>query len=309
MNTQSHAEPDSPLESHVITPPVISETRRMYWSLRRELWERRSIYMAPLSAAALFLVGFLISLVQLPAKMRASMALDPMQQHEFIQKPYTFAALLILATAFIVQIFYCLDALHGERRDRSILFWKSLPVSDLTTVLAKATIPLVVLPLLSFALTVATQWIMVLLSSAVLLASGQGAAAQWAELPLFQMSMMLLYHLVTVHMLWYAPLYAWLILVSAWARRTPFLWAVLPPFAIAIFEKIAFRSSHFTALLQYRIGVRQAVGSMQDNFPIQPGMPLAAGRFLSSPGLWTGLIVAAIFIAAAVRLRHYREPI
>ena len=49
-------------------------------------------------------------------------------------------------TTFIVGVFYCLDALHGERRDRSILFWKSLPVSDLTTVLSKASIPLVVLP-------------------------------------------------------------------------------------------------------------------------------------------------------------------
>ena len=59
-------------------------------------------------------------------------------------------------------MFYCLDALYGERRDRSILFWKSLPVSDLTTVLSKASIPIVVLPLLTFAVTVATQLIMLL---------------------------------------------------------------------------------------------------------------------------------------------------
>ena len=104
-----------------------------------------------------------------------------------------------MATTFIVGIFYCLDALHGERRDRSILFWKSLPVSDLTTVLSKASIPLVVLPLLTFAITVATQWIMLLLSSAVLLASGLSVATLWTQLPLFQMSLMLLYHLVTVH--------------------------------------------------------------------------------------------------------------
>ena len=58
-----------------------------------------------------------------------------------------------MGTAFIVGIFYSLDALHGERRDRSILFWKSMPVSDLTTVLSKASIPLVVLPLLSFAIS------------------------------------------------------------------------------------------------------------------------------------------------------------
>ena len=70
-----------------------------------------------------------------------------------------------MLTGIVVSVFYCLDALHGERRDRSILFWKSLPVSDLTTVLAKASIPLVILPLLTFAITVAMQWIMLLISS------------------------------------------------------------------------------------------------------------------------------------------------
>ena len=72
--------------------------------------------------------------------------------------------MLIMATAFYRGIFYSLEALHGERRDRSILFWKSLPVSDLTTVLAKASIPLVVLPLLVFAITAALQFVMLLLS-------------------------------------------------------------------------------------------------------------------------------------------------
>ena len=93
-----------------------------------------------------------------------------------------------MLTTFVVGVFYCLDALHGERRDRSILFWKSLPVSDLTTVLSKASIPLVVLPLLTFAITVVTQWIMLLLSSAVLLGSGLSVATLWTQLSLFQMS-------------------------------------------------------------------------------------------------------------------------
>jgi len=309
MNTQSHAEPDSPLESYVTAPPVISEIRRMYWSVRRELWESRSIYLAPFAAAVLFLFGFLISLARLPGKMRAAMALDPMQQHEFIQKPYTFAALLILGTAFIVQIFYCLDALHGERRDRSILFWKSLPVSDLTTVLSKATIPFVVLPLLSFALTVATQWIMLLLSSAVLLANGQ-AAAQWAGLPLFQMSMMLLYHLVAMHVLWYAPIYSWLLLVSAWARRAAFLWATVPLLVIGVVEKIAFNTSHFAAMLGYRIGGGpEGAPFTAGDFSMDPMLHLTPGEFLSSGGLWTGLAFAAICLATAVRLRRSQGPI
>ena len=106
------------------------------------------------------------------------------------------AAGLIMLTGIVVGVFYCLDALHGERRDRSILFWKSLPVSDLTTVLAKASIPLVILPLLTFAITVATQWLMLLISSAVLLVSGQSVATLWTQLSFLRRSWLLLYHLL-----------------------------------------------------------------------------------------------------------------
>ena len=95
----------------------------------------------------------MISMIHLPTKVRAA-ALDPVLQYNLIEHSYMMAALLIMATTIIVALFYCLDALHGERRDRSILFWKSLPVSDLTTVLSKAGIPIVILPLIGFAITV-----------------------------------------------------------------------------------------------------------------------------------------------------------
>jgi ABC-2 type transport system permease protein len=309
MNTQSNALPESPLESQVIAPAVISATRRMYWSVRRELWEYRSIYIAPLAVAAVILFGFLISTIHLPARMRAALALDPERQHAAIAMPYHLAAGLIMGAAVIVSVFYCLDALHGERRDRSILFWKSLPVSDLTTVLSKAIIPLVVLQLLAFAITVATQWIMLLLSSAVLLANGLSVTTLWTQLSFFQMSLMLLYHLLTVHALWYAPIYGWLLLVSGWARRAAFLWALLPVLAIGVVEKIAFNTSYFAAMLGGRFkGGAEAV-AFPDRFPIDPMMQLTPGTFLSSPGLWIGLAVTAAFLAAAVRLRRYQGPI
>jgi ABC-2 type transport system permease protein len=177
-------------------------------------------------------------------------------------------------------------------------------------VLAKASIPFVVLPLLTFAITVATQWIMLLVSTVVLWANGLSPWTLWTRLSFFQMSLLLLYHLVTVHVLWEAPIYGWLLLVSAWARRTPFLWAVLPPLAIGIFEKVAFHSSHFRDLLSYRfIGGSEDVASMMGGFPYHPGMHVTPGAFLVSPGLWIGLLIAAAFLAAAVRLRRNREPI
>jgi ABC-2 type transport system permease protein len=305
MNTQS--EVMASLEANVTVPVVIPASRRLYWSVRRELWENRAIYIAPLAVAAVFLVAFLIGAIHPPVKMQDTMALDPMRHQDLVEQPYTFAAFLFMGTTFFVAMFYCLEALYSERRDRSILFWKSLPVSDLTTVLAKLSIPLVILPLATFAITIVTQWIMLLLSSALMLARGQSAAALWSHLPLFQMSLMLFFHVVAVHGLQFAPIYSWMLLVSSWARRAPLLWAVLPPLAIGVAERVAFPTSPLAALLRYLLGGGPEVvtGKMQ----MLPLTPLAVGEFFINPGLWIGLAVAAVFLAAAVRLRRYREPI
>jgi ABC-2 type transport system permease protein len=302
MTTQSNALPES-FDSQRVTPEL-STTQPLLWSVRRELWENRSIYIAPLAVAAVMLFGFLI------ATIGHAMSMDPARRAAALIEPNSFAELLIMGTAFVVGVIYSLDALHGERRDRSILFWKSLPVSDLTTVLSKASIPLVVLPLLSFALTVATQWIMLLLGTAVLLGSGQSIAPLWRDMPLFQSWLLLLYHLLAVHVLWYAPIYGWLLLVSGWARRAAFLWAALPWLAIGIVEKLAFNTSHFAAWVGYRFSGSSAGGSFPaDNVSMDPLMHLTPGKFLITPGLWLGLAFFAACIAAAVRLRRYRDPI
>ena len=309
MSTPSNAMPEFPRESQVSAPAVISTTQRMYWSVRRELWEYRSIYVAPLAAAAIGMLGFLISTIGLPRHMRAALALDPAKQREAIAVPFEIAAALILGTALIVGVFYSLDALYGERRDRSTLFWKSLPVSDLTTVVSKASVALIVVPLLAFGITVATQFLMLLVSSAVLAGSGLSVATLWTQLSPFRASLMLLYHMVTVHIIWHAPFYGWFLLVSAWARRAPFVWALLPPLAIGFLEKIAFNTSHFAALLRHRLEGGMEALTASGTMPMDPMTQLTPGRFLTSPGLWIGLAVTAIFLAAAVRLRRYRGPI
>jgi ABC-2 type transport system permease protein len=307
MSTQSNAIPETPMESRVSESAVIPATQQIYWAVRRELWENRSIYIAPLAAAVVFLFGFCISLVRLPHKMHEMAALDPAKH---IETPYEIAAILIMVTAFFVGVFYCLDTLHGERRDRSILFWKSLPVSDLTTVLSKLSIPLVILPLLSFAITITTQLIMLLLSSAVLLGSGISPGMIWAQSSFLHVSLLLLYHIVTVHGLWYAPFYGWLLLVSVWARRAPFLWAFLPPVVIVAVEKIAFNTSYFLTMLQDRLmggpesPTAPAGGTMMDIMAA-----LTPAQFFSRPGLWIGFAIAAAFLAGAVRLRRSQGPI
>jgi ABC-2 type transport system permease protein len=314
MNIQSNAVPEA-LDPQTIAPAVLTVTRPLYWSVRRELWENRSIYIAPLAAAAVYLLGFSISLVWVPRSMRAMAASHSAPQLIVLAMPYAHAAMLLMVTAFLVGIFYSLDALHGERRERSILFWKSLPVSDLTTVLSKASIPFVILPLLVLAITVTLQVIMRLLSTAVLLVSGVSAAPLWTQMPLFQMQLVLLYSVIVL-VLWHAPLYCWFFLVSGYARRATFLWAVFPPAAIAALEYVAFHTKYLGSMLRDRL-----IGFAADAFDLKDkaGVPidahfiplaqLAPGRFLSSPGLWIGLVIAAGFLAAAVRLRRYQGPL
>jgi ABC-2 type transport system permease protein len=285
--------------------------RRLYWSMRRELWENRSIYVAPLLVAALALAASSVVVVQLPQTIRETAALGALQQREALVRPYTFAAYLLMATTFVVAIFYCLDALQGERRDRSVLFWKSLPVSDTMTVLAKASVPLVILPLMAVALTLLVQLIVLLVSSAVLLASGIDVATLWTNVSFFRMSWLLLYHMVAGHGLWYAPIYAWLLLVSAWSRRAAFLWAALPPLVIAVVERIAFNSTRMVDMLTSRLSGGPASEVMNSPADVLDPMMthVMLWDFVSSPGLWLGLLVAAAFLASAMRLRQNSAPL
>jgi ABC-2 type transport system permease protein len=307
MNTEQN-------DSQPIAPAPFSPTRPFFWSVRRELWENRSIYLAPLIAAGVILFGCAITAYRMPELRRNALALEPARMRAAIEMPYDAAAMMIMFTAFIVGVFYCLDALHGDRRDRSILFWKSLPVSDHTTVLSKAIVPLAILPLLTFAIIIVTQFIMLLMSTVVLLPSGL-AGTTWKLLPWFQLSVILLYGLVTMT-LWQAPLFGWLLLVSGYARRATFLWAVLPWLAVCAIEKIAFNTAFFAQMLGNRI-----MGSFESAFvvvhyPKGTHVPMVDRltqldplKFLSAPGLWIGLVVAAGFLVAAIRLRRYRGPL
>ncbi len=304
MNTEAKAMHE-PFLGKDVAATSMPASRVFYWSVRRELWENRSIYMAPMAVAAVVLVAFSFSSVL--GIWEHLLRLVPSRH----QMPYDMAAGFLMLTGIMVSVFYCLDALQSERRDRSILFWKSLPVSDVTTVLAKASIPLVVVPLLTFAITVVMQWSMLLVSSAVLLVSGDSVSVLWRNTPVASMWALLLYHLVTAHAIWPFPIYCWLLLVSGWARRATFLWAVLPLVAIAGVEGIVFRTSHFAAAIGRRfIGDAPAMKMTPDSMGLDPlTTHVTVARFVTSPGFWIGLAVSAIFLAAAVRLRRYQGPI
>jgi ABC-2 type transport system permease protein len=136
-------------------------------------------------------------------------------------------------------------------------------------------------------------------------------ATTWTIVPWFQNWTTLLYGLVVIA-LWHAPIYGWLLLVSGWARRATFLWAVLPLIAIQIFERITFGTSYFGMFVRHRVmGFAPNAFDFRShaNPTIDSLAQLTPGRYLSSPGLWVGLAVAAVFFAAAIRLRRYRGPV
>jgi len=320
-STESTAMPDSPEPLPGAraggSSATLSPARLMYWSVLRELWEHRWCYTVPLIVAAVFLVGFVIGAARFPLFiLRNAVANVPVPHLQLtgarlIGAPFYFASAVLMATYVVLAVIYCLGALHAERWDRSILFWKSLPVSDTKTVLAKATIPVVLLPLITFAVTVLTHGIMLLAGSAVLLARGVPVAGLWAQIPLLSMWAALLYHLVTVHALDWAPFYGWLLLVAAWARRAPFLWATLPVAAVLIIEKLTFGTTIFGHMLLSQLGG----GAQAVSFPPHGNMPMQAptlanlGAFLASPELWIGLAVFAVFLAGAVWVRRRQGPI
>ena len=296
----------APFPSDAAAPAVVSQPRPLFWSIRRELWENRSLTIAPLIVAAMVLFGSFVGTFGLPERIRAA---EAAKQNVGIT-PYSMAPAPIMFASLIIAFFYCVDALYGERRDRSILFWKSLPVSDATTVLAKVLVPLVVLPAFAIVLSVIVQAILMVLGTPIFLAHGMSPTLLWREYDFVQGRVIMIYGLGAT-VLWYTPLYAWLLLISAWARRAPMMWVIVPPMAVAALERMALGTTHFGNFIKYRLwgAMTAAFVPEASNGNVNELSDLDPIKFLSSPGLWSGLLFAGLFLMAAVRLRRNREPI
>ncbi len=295
MSTQAIARPP---ESPAVN---ISPLQAFLWSVRREIWENRGVYLVPLGVGVLIVLATAINVMRLAPQWHMT-ELDPMVQHPAVEAPFIFASLLLMFSTMVVGIFYSIDALYGERRDRSVLFWKSMPVSDTTAVLAKLSIPVLVLPLVTFAVTVVTQLIMLLLG---MMRAGSGL---WSDLGLTAMWGTELFHLVAFHGFWWAPFWGWFLLASAYARRAPLLWAVLPPLVIGFGEVIAFRSTHFAHWVLFRFG--GASSGPPPPYPMSTAMLMSDGAlsFITDIHLWTGFALCAVFVALAIYLRKQRGP-
>lgn len=301
-------------------PAVLPWSRLFFWSVRRELWENRAIWIAPAAVAAIVVAGFALSSAQLAATVRHAAASGVLTPEALKLKGRALGALFSAFGAaagapalagLIVSIFYCLASLNGERRDRSLLFWKSLPVSDAIAVAAKAFTAIVIQPLASLAVIAAAQALMLILGTVVVLVNGVDPGLFWSSLKLREIWTLMPYGLL-LNGLWYAPVYGWLLLVSAFAKRMTFVWAIAVPAGAALFEFMTLHSTRVLALLNDRLmtGYAQAfsVGG-KGQVPINDLSQVDPGRFFALPGLWGGLLFLAIALVACVWLRRRHDPI
>jgi ABC-2 type transport system permease protein len=285
---------------------AIGLRQQLYWSLRRETWEHRSIWIAPLALAVFLLLAFISSLPALERQVAALHGPNPEAAHLNVHAPYGAMTMAMLGIVFLVGVFFCADALQGERRDRSVLFWKSLPISDATTVIAKFLVPLALLPLIAFSLALSLHLIFLTLSSIVLLFSGSDVALFVDHVGPIDFNLAALYAAAAMT-LWHAPIYGWLLLVSALARRAAFVWATTPIVAVVAAEYQLYGTVRFFGYVKY-----MTYGWVTRTFDFTDPMTMLESaspmRLLSTPSLWIGLIFTAGCMAAAVYLRRHREP-
>ena len=322
---------------------TISPQRRFGWLLRREFWEHRNgLLIAPLVTGLLSLLLTALALfaaiglgrkangnIQVNGEQVSINGLDlaaltqqmgPSDQQQ-LADVVNFSLLLgsywpLLVMAMVV-FFYCLGALYDDRRDRSILFWKSLPVSDLSTVLSKLVTALVVAPLLAIAISALTMFgYLLLMMAAVAWLGGDASVLIWQPASI---TTLLATHLawLPTYSLWALPCVGWLLLCSAFARRVPFLWALVPPLlggallsatglvtVLGISHGSLWGQGVARLLLGTVPGIDQAwlKAANPDYTPAHlPGQALDA---LGLPSLWLGALFGAACVVLAVILRR-----
>ena len=230
---------------------------------------------------------------------------------------YAGLALVVFMVMGIVAFFYSIDSLYADRRDRSVLFWKSLPLSDIETVLSKFAVAIVVIPLVALAASLVSQLVIAAGGSARLSMDGMPGGLMWEPQALFGGFMVAFLWCVTA-MLWYAPIVGYLMLASAWAPRGPFLWAVLPPVGLWILERVVVGSEYVGDFITDRLfGLYRLLGEQSGGEVNRPGGDLekisnvdlvgSLREFYASPELWLGVVAAALLLAAAVWVRRYRD--
>lgn len=294
--------------------------------LQRELWEHRSLYFTPLVIAVFLILIAVTGQVSVNGE-HLDLGIVGLSNAPENARSAALAGLMFMffgmfyAAMGILTIFYCLDCLYAERKDRSILFWRSTPTTDFETVLSKLLVALLVIPLVTFAVVVATHIVVFIITSIWL--SLQGANAWhliWTSTPFFDTWIAILFFMLATP-LWFSPFIGWFLFVSAFAKRSSFLTAFFPIAMLPLVEKILFGSTLlFEAIISRlrEVPVFKGLDSLELMFEGDDWSDLAdvdvsvlslldLGGFFSNTALWTGLIVCALFTTAAIYVRRYRD--
>ncbi|MBS0319423.1 MAG: hypothetical protein JSR18_02690 [Proteobacteria bacterium] len=304
------------------------------WLLRRELWEHKGSFLwAPLVMAAA-----LVLLVSLPGAhfsvtVNGSDAAQAAQRAVMtLSASFLGASLPLFGMLAFVSLFYCIGALYDDRRDRSILFWKSLPVSDGETVVSKLVMVLVVGPLLTIAIAIATSFVVLLIVGGVLAAKGTPVLGAMLATPAPYVAPLLLVGLWPVYVVWALPSVGWLLMVSSWARSKAFMWAVgVPVLAMIVVKwlKLFIGPEWQGDWLVRHVFARALAGLVPGNwFLFNQGATFhralpdgsAAPPFaeignlfadswatLAAPGVWVAAAIGVAMIFTAIRLRRTRS--
>ncbi|MBV8877657.1 MAG: hypothetical protein JO158_08085 [Gammaproteobacteria bacterium] len=282
--------------------------------VRREFWEHRALWLAPLIVTAALAVCVAIGRIHLQIEDSELIQSEAQRVAVFTIIQAVLAMPLYVVGMFVVS-FYLLDCLYAERKDRSILFWKSLPVSDALTVGAKVVVALVAVPLGLFVLASLAHLLYAAILGARVLLGTLAPVFTWSTYEWLRTELLML--LVTaLAVLWYAPIAGYLLLVSAWARRSPILLATLPVVLGPLLEWVAFGSHYLSGFINYRVngiwwllGVQHArIVTKHAVYSVGTALEVLNFRAaLTSIDLWLGLAATAALVYAAIRIRRYRD--
>lgn len=296
--------------------------------IRRELWEHRSIYVVPLVVAILMALSSLTGQVSVNDIKHLDAGIIGLSNLPESARSAALSGILLgLTTPFIfamwvLTIFYALDALYAERKDRSILFWRSIPVTDFETVLSKLLTAVFVIPAITFVIIIVTHLVVLTsLSTWLDIRGGSATTLIWSSVPFADNWSATLVFLLSLP-LWLSPFIGWFLFVSAFTKRSPLLVAALPIAVLPLLEKIFFDTSVMVEALFVR-SVKMPLFAGLDNIELlfregedferlaETDLSLMGlldfGGFLADPQLWLGFAVCGIFTAAAIYVRRYRD--
>jgi ABC-2 type transport system permease protein len=289
--------------------------------VRREFWEHRSLWMAPLAVTGLLLICALLTHGALKIDAADSSEwLDPQNKvivFALAQWALTIPHYLVM---ILVMNFYLLDCLYAERKDRSILFWKSLPVTDGATVASKVLVGCVVVPLGTYAVALVTDVLFTAIWDIRAVISHAPELVAWDTVAFLKTQAVMFLGLI-VSILWYAPFFGTFVLASAALRRNVLMWVTVVPLLAVIVERIAFGTHWIYSLIDYRwlgiwgdLNVETAVLHSLHNVGSAevvslPGVydRVHVGPAFTNIDLWLGLAFAAACGYAAARIRRYRD--